>query len=58
MLKAIDGQQVFDHSTGLKPFLLLDGHGSHFEPKFLKYINSHNTKWDFYIGLQYGTSYW
>jgi hypothetical protein len=27
MLEAIDGLQEFDWTTGLNPFLLLDGHG-------------------------------
>jgi hypothetical protein len=31
---------VFDRSKGIPPFLLLDGHGSRFELKFLQYINS------------------
>jgi len=39
MLKYIDDKQVFNCSTGLNPFLLLDGHGSHFELEFLEYIN-------------------
>jgi len=58
MLKAMDSLQVFDRSTGLNPFLLLDGHGSRFELDFLEYINSTETKWDCCIGLPYGTSYW
>ena len=34
MLQAIDMLGVFDRSTGLNPFLLLDGHGSRFELDF------------------------
>ncbi len=39
MLLHIDNRQVFDCSAGINPFLLLDGHSSHFEPEFLEYIN-------------------
>jgi hypothetical protein len=58
MLQAIDGVEVFNHTTGLNPFLLLDGHGSHFKLEFLKYINTTEHKWNCCIGLPYGTSYW
>jgi hypothetical protein len=58
MLMAIDNLNVFDHGTGLNPFLLLDGHGSQFELDFLSYIHAEETKWDVCIGLPYGTSYW
>ena len=58
MLKYIDDKQVFNCSTGLNPFLLLDGHGSHFELEFLEYINCKESKWEVNIGLPYGTSYW
>jgi hypothetical protein len=58
MLRYIDEKEDFDHSTGLCPFLLLDGHGSRFDLKFLEYINSEETKWNVNTGLLYGTSYW
>jgi len=58
MLEAIDELQVFDRSTGLNPFLLLDGHGSRFELEFLEYIHTEQSRWDCCIGLPYGTSYW
>jgi hypothetical protein len=58
MLQAIDTLGVFDHSTGLNPFLLLDGHTSQFELDFLTYIHQRETKWDVCVGLPYGTSYW
>jgi len=35
---------LFDRSTGLKPFLILDGHGSWFELEFLEYINKEEHK--------------
>jgi len=43
---------------GLKPFLILDGHGSQFELESLEYINKEEHKWCVNIGLPYGTSYW
>jgi len=39
------------------PFFM-DGHGSHFELECLEYINNQETKWNCYIGLPCGTSYW
>jgi len=36
MLAAIDKLGVFDRSDGVPPFLLLDGHGSRFNLKFLQ----------------------
>jgi len=59
MLCYIDEKkEVFDHSTGLCSFLLLDGYGSQFDLEFLEYINSEETKWNVNIGLAYRTSYW
>jgi hypothetical protein len=58
MLKATDSLELFDRTSGLNPFLLLDGHGSHFELEFLEYINDAEHKWNCCISLPYGTSYW
>jgi hypothetical protein len=59
MLRCLDSLQVFDREThGLNPFLILDGHGSRFDLKFLEYMNESPTKWNVNIGLPYGTSYW
>jgi hypothetical protein len=59
MLLCLDSLQVFDReTTGLDPFLILDGHGSRFDIKFLEYIKARPTKWNVNIGLPYGTSYW
>ncbi len=46
MLQAIDDLEIFDQTTGLNPFLLLDGHGSRFELEYLEYIHSEKTKWE------------
>jgi hypothetical protein len=58
MLRYIDSRDIFDRSTGLNPFLLLDGHGSRFDLEFLEYVTAADTKWHVEIGLPYGTSYW
>jgi hypothetical protein len=58
MLKQLDELEVFDRSTGLNSFLILDGHGSRFELEFLEYVITCETKWNVNIGLPYGTSYW
>jgi len=44
MLCYLDSLEIFDRSTGLSPFLILDGHGSRFEFEFLEYINSYESK--------------
>ena len=41
----IDHHEVFDQSTGRKPFLLLDGQHSHFKLPFLEYVTNVNHKW-------------
>ena len=46
MLANIDNLGVFDRSDGVAPFLLLDGHGSRFDFKFLQYINTERMKWN------------
>ncbi len=54
----IDFCEVFDRTMGLRPFLILDGHGSRFDLEFLEYINAEETKWNVDLGLPYGTPYW
>ncbi len=58
MLCCIDNKQVYDRSTGLSLFLILNGHCSRFELEFFEYVNCKETKWSINIGLPYGTSYW
>jgi hypothetical protein len=57
-LKHMDKLNIFPRQDGLKPFLLLDGHGSRLELPFLKYVNDHGHPWVVCIGVPYGTSYW
>ena len=47
-----------DRQNGLEPFVLLDGHGSRFDLKFLEYVNDEHHKWNACIGVPYGTALW
>jgi hypothetical protein len=58
MLAYLDSFDLFDRSTELNPFLILDGHGSHFKLDILEYINKAEHKWNVDIRLPYGTNYW
>ena len=51
MLSVMDKMQLFDRSDGVPPFLLLDGHGSRFDLKFLRDVNNPTTKWNACIGV-------
>ena len=57
-LATLDHLKVFPRANGLKPFLLVDGHGSRFELPFLRYINTAETEWVVCIGVPYGTGLW
>ena len=54
----MDKMELFDRSDGVPPFLLLDGHGSRFDLKFLRCVNNPTTKWNACVGVPYGTSFW
>ena len=58
MLQTIDSNKLFPWNDGVKPFLLLDGHGSQLELPFLNYINNPANHWIACIGVPYGTSLW
>ena len=58
ILETLDHLQVFDRSRGIKPFLMLDGHGSRYGIPFLRYINNDAHLWVACIGVPYGTSLW
>jgi len=47
-----------ERSNGKVSLLLLDGHGSRYDPNFLKYVNDAKTEWVVCIGVPYGTSLW
>jgi len=57
-LEHMDKLELFPRIDGLKPFLLLDGHGSRLELPFLQYVNDPNHQWIVCIGFPYGTSFW
>ena len=58
-LKHMDDLQLFPRDDpNVKPFLLLDGHGSRLELPFLSYVNNEEHPWVVCIGVPYGTSYW
>jgi hypothetical protein len=42
----------------IDPFLLLEGHVSHFELPYLDYINDPRTMWSVHIGVPYRTKIW
>lgn len=55
-LATMDHYEVFKRNDNLKPFLLLDGHGSRFELPFLQYITHPDHPWMVCQGVPYGTS--
>ena len=54
----LDELDVFPRGSGITPFLLLDGHQSRLDPKFLTYINNHDHRWKVCLGVPYVTSLW
>ena len=57
-LATLDYHGVFPRTSNLKPFLLLDGHGSRFELPFLRYVTCPDHPWMVCQGVPYGTSLW
>jgi hypothetical protein len=58
MLKVLDQSEVFNRSTGIKPFLLLDGHHSRLRIPFMEYIHDPAHPWVVCLGVPYGTHLW
>ena len=58
ILQTLDKLDLFPRVNGVRPFLLLDGHGSRFELPFLAYINDPEHEWIVVIGVPYGTALW
>ena len=58
ILATLDHYGVCDRSQGQKPFLLVDGHGSRFQPDFLQYVIDADHEWVVCIGVPYGTALW
>ena len=57
-LEQLDFLEVFPRANGMKPVLLVDGHGSRFGLDFLEYINDPAHIWTVCIGVPYGTALW
>jgi len=57
-LTTLDSYQLFHRTDAVKPFLMLDGHGSRLELPFLQYINTPRDHWVVCIGVPYGTALW
>ena len=58
MLQTIDALNLFPRNDGVKPFLLLGGHGSRLQLPFLQYIKTPKDHWIVCIGVPYGTPLW
>ena len=57
-LSTLDVMKVIPRNDNVKPFLLLDGHGSRLELPFLNYINTPEDHWVVCLGVPYGTALW
>ena len=57
-LETLDCLGIFLRENGIKPMLLVDGHGSRFQLPFLEYINNVDHKWLCCIGVPYGLALW
>ena len=58
MLQTLDEMDLIPREDNVKPFILLDGHGSRLELPFLKYVNTPEDHWVACIGVPYGTALW
>ena len=56
ILENLDHLEVFNRSTGINPFLMLDRHGSRMGLPFLRYIDDLAYLWVAFIGVPYGIS--
>ena len=56
--KHMDKLQLFDRSEGIRPVVILDGHNSRFDLKFLNYIRNPAHPWSVAFGLPYATHIW
>jgi hypothetical protein len=52
------GQHICSHQREATFFLLLNGHGRHFELLFHDYINTDATIWTICIGVLYSSNLW
>ena len=54
----LDLCEVFPRAEGVILVLLIDGHQSRLNPKFLTYINDQGHRWKVCLGVPYGTTLW
>jgi hypothetical protein len=57
-LRRMDELKLFPRVDGKRPFLLLDGHDSRFDLRYLNYIRDEEHPWFCCIGLPYGSHLW
>ncbi len=59
ILEYFDILKLFDrYPGGPIPMLILDGHQSRLDPKFVEYINNEDHKWRVCLGVPYATVLW
>jgi hypothetical protein len=59
ILTYFDAMELFPRSPeGPTPCLIVDGHQSRLDPKFVDYINTHGHKWKVCLGVPYATTLW
>ena len=59
VLRILDALEVFPRVAGGPiPFLIINGHESQLDPKFLMYINDEDHIWKVCLGVPYATNYW
>ena len=58
VLTVLDELDAFPRDIRITPFMLIDGHPSRLDPKFLTYINNCNHQWKVCLCVLYATSLW
>jgi hypothetical protein len=59
ILEYFDGIQLFERTPGGPiPMLIVDGHQSRLDPKFVSYINNNSHEWRVCLGVPYATVLW
>ena len=59
ILEYFDGLQLFQRTPGGPiPMLIVDGHQSRLDPKFVSYINNKSHEWRVCLGMPYATVLW
>jgi hypothetical protein len=58
VLATMDRLKLVVRVDGKYPVLVIDGHETRLNPKFLEYINGEGHMWFVLLGVPYATSYW